>query len=110
MECHGERLMECHEDRERLMECHDDRKRRTQALDKPRHHTAEDGVFGASRGETDALANSDAGERVQLNSSRQPTGVNTNRWMILMKRSQKSGPTAGGRADPQRVEERTYSW
>ena len=73
MECHGERLMECHEDRERLMECHDDRKRRTQALDKPRHHTAKDGVR-RSRGETDALANSDAGEPVQLNSSRQPTG------------------------------------
>ena len=28
-------------------ECHDDRKRRTQALDKPRHHTAKDGVCGA---------------------------------------------------------------
>ena len=39
--------MECHDDRERLMECHDDRKRRTQALDKPRHHTAKDGVYGA---------------------------------------------------------------
>ena len=37
MECHGERLMECH----------DDRKRRTQALYKPRHHTAKDGVYGA---------------------------------------------------------------
>ena len=39
--------MECHEDSERLMECHDDSKRRTQALDKPRHHTAEDSVYGA---------------------------------------------------------------
>ena len=39
------RAMEC--DGERLMECHDDRKRRTQALDKPRHHTAKDGVYGA---------------------------------------------------------------
>ena len=67
-------------------------------------------VVRRSRGETDALANSDAGEIVQLNSSRQPTGVNTNIWMILVKRSQKSGPTAGRRADLQRVEERTYSW
>ena len=74
MECHGERLMECHDDRERLMECHDDRKRRTQALDKPRHHTAKTVCVRRSRGETDALANSDAGERVQLNSSSQPTG------------------------------------
>ena len=53
---------------ERLMECHDDRKRRTQALDKPRHHTAKTVCVRRSRGETDALANSDAGERVQLNS------------------------------------------
>ena len=40
----SERLMECHDDRKRLMECHDDRKRTAQALDKPRHHTAKDGV------------------------------------------------------------------
>ena len=47
MECHGEILVECHDDRKRLMECHDDRKRTAQALDKPRHHTAKDGVYGA---------------------------------------------------------------
>ena len=65
MECHGERLMECHEDRKRLMECHDDRKRTAQALDKPRHHTAKDGVYGA-RGALTHSQNSDAGERTQL--------------------------------------------
>ena len=63
MEHHGERLMECHEDRKQFMECHDDRKRTAQALDKPRHHTAKDGVYGA-RGAR--LTHSDAGERTQL--------------------------------------------
>ena len=52
-----------------------------------------------SRGETDALANSDAGKQAQLKTT---DWVNTNRWMILMKRSQKSGPTAGRK-------ERTHS-
>ena len=68
----NEKAMECHGGR--LMECHEDRKRRTQALDKPRHHTAKTVCVRRSRGESDALANSDAGELVQLNSSRQPIG------------------------------------
>ena len=57
MECHEdrERLMECHDDRERLMECHDDRKRTAQALDKPRHHTAKEGVYGAREARLTAL-------------------------------------------------------
>ena len=66
------RAMECHG--ERLMECHDDRKRTTQALDEPRHHTVKMVCVRRLRGETDALANSDAGELVQLNSPRQPIG------------------------------------
>ena len=45
-----------------------------QALDKPRHHTAKTVCVRRSRGETDAFANRDAGEPVQLNSSRQQTG------------------------------------
>ena len=68
MECHGERLMECHDDRKRLMECHDDRKRTAQALDKPRHHTAKDGVYGARGARQTHSQNSDAGERTQLKS------------------------------------------
>ena len=51
-----------------------------------------------SWGETDALANSDAGR-----ASTPADWVNSSRWMILMKRNQKSGPTAGRK-------ERTYSW
>ena len=96
-----ERLMECHDNRERLMECHDDRKRRTaQALDKPRHHTAKDGVYGA-RGARLTLSQTATPEKV---SKAQDSRLGEkNRWMILMKRSQKSGPTAGRRADPQRV-------
>ena len=66
MECHGERLMECHEDHKRLMECHDDRKRTAQALDKPRHHTAKDGVYGARGARLTHSQNSDAGVRTQL--------------------------------------------
>ena len=37
-----------------------------QALDEPRHHTAKTVLVRGSRGETDALASSDAGERAQL--------------------------------------------
>ena len=90
--------------RERLMECHDDRKRRTQALDKPRHHTAKDGVYGArgarlTHSQT-ATPGSEYSSTAQDNRLREK-----NIWMILMKRSQKSGPTAGRRADLQLVKE-----
>ena len=82
MECHGERLMECHEDRKRLMECHDDRKRTAQALDKPRHHTAKDGVYGA-RGAR--LTHSQKQRRRGANTA-QGEDKNVNRWMILEKK------------------------
>ena len=59
-----------------------------QAFDKPRHHTAKTVCVRRSRGETDALANSDAGKRAQLKPA---DWVNANRWMILMTRSQKIG-------------------
>ena len=55
-----------------------------QALDEPRAKMV---CVRRSRGETDALANSDAGKQAQLKTT---DWVNTNRWMILMKRSQKS--------------------
>ena len=58
--------MECHEDRKRVMECHDDRKRTAQALDKPRHHTAKDGVYGDRGARLTHSQNSDAGEQTQL--------------------------------------------
>ena len=43
----------------------------TQALDEPRHHTAKTVCVRRSRGETDALASSDAGKLVQLESASQ---------------------------------------
>ena len=43
----------------------------TQALDEPRHHTAKTVCVRRSQGETDALASSDAGEPVQLESASQ---------------------------------------
>ena len=41
-----------------------------QALDEPRHHTAKMVCVWRSRGETDALANSDARKQVQLKTRR----------------------------------------
>ena len=70
------------DDRKRLMECHDDRKRTAHALDKPRHHTAKDAVYGARGARLTHSQNSDAGERTQLKVKPE----NVYRWMILMKR------------------------
>ena len=47
-----------------------------QALDKPRHHTAKMVRVRRSRGEIDALANSDARKQAQLKTT---DWVNTNR-------------------------------
>ena len=63
----------------------------TQALDKPRHHTAKDGVYGA-RGAR--LTHSQTATPGNEHSSSQKPEWNVNRWMILEKK----------------LEERTYSW
>ena len=47
-----------------------------QALDEPRHHTAKMVCVRRSRGEIDALGNSDAGKQAQLKTT---DWVNTNR-------------------------------
>ena len=49
------------------------------ALDKPRHHTAKDGVYGARGARLTHSQNSDAGEQTQL----KVKSRNTNRGMIL---------------------------
>ena len=54
----------------------------THALDKPRHHTAKTVCVQCSRGETDALANSDAGKQAQLKPA---DWVNSSSWMILIR-------------------------
>ena len=92
MECHGKRLMECHDDRERFMECYDDRKRRTaQALDKPRHHTAKDGVYGAR------------GARLTHSQTATPEKVSKAQDSRLGENEQKDDP------DKKKPKERTHS-
>ena len=76
------------------MECHDDRKRRTQALDKPRHHTAKDGVYGAR------------GARLTHSQTATPGSEYSSTVQVsrLGEHEQMDDP------DEKKLEERTYSW
>ena len=55
------------------------------SLDKPRHHTAKDGVYGARGARLTHSQNSDAARA----NTAQDEARNVNRWMILMKRKLK---------------------